>query len=155
MSYFIYFKCTRVFHYWISLAQSKNNRLISKECVCVLFYLMFLIDVFSSIKEINRLISKGIQTFTIEKNWRSQIFSPKENLKKCASFEEPKSTTYNQGTVYFVIMLFSCLSSTNLCLRFLLIGFARKIIGFYQSSLGNDVNFTDILNISPNILAKN
>ena len=154
MSYFIYFKCTRVFRYLISLAQSKNNRLISKD-VCVLFCLMFLIDVFSSIKEINRLISKGIQTFTIEKNWRSQIFSPKENLKKCASFEEPKSTTYNQGTVYFVIMLFSCLSSTNLCLRFLLTGFARKIIGFYQSSLGNDVNFTDILNISPNILAKN
>ena len=53
--------------YLISLAQSKNNRLISKD-VCVLFCLMFLIDVFSSIKEINRLISKGIQTFTIEKN---------------------------------------------------------------------------------------
>ena len=140
--------------YLISLAQSKNNRLISKD-VCVLFCLMFLIDVFSSIKEINRLISKGIQTFTIEKNWRSQIFSLKENLKKCASFEEPKSTSYNQGTVYFVIILFSCLSSTNSCLRFLLIGFAREIIGFYQSSLGNDVDFTDILNVSPNILAKN
>ena len=154
MSYFIYFKYTRVFRYLISLAQSKNNRLISKD-VCVLFCLMFLIDVFSSIKEINRLISKGIQTFTIEKNWRSQIFSLKENLKKCASFEEPKSTSYNQGTVYFVIILFSCLSSTNSCLRFLLIGFAREIIGFYQSSLGNDVDFTDILNVSPNILAKN
>ena len=41
---------------------------------------------FSSIIEIDRLISKGFQTFTIEKNWRSQNFnfrfSPKENLKK-------------------------------------------------------------------------
>ena len=32
--------------------------------------------------------------------------------------------------------------------------FARKIKGFYQSSLGNEVDFRDIMNVSPNILAK-
>ena len=31
----------------------------------------------------------------------------------------------------------------------------REIKGFYQSSLGNEVDFRDIMNVSPNILAKN
>ena len=59
------------------------------------------------------------------------------------------------GNVYFSIIVFGCLSSTNPCLRFLLICFAREIKGFYQSSLGNEVDFTDIINISSNALAKN
>ena len=33
--------------------------------------------------------------------------------------------------------------------------FFREIKGFYQSSLGNEVDFRDIMNVSPNILAKN
>ena len=33
--------------------------------------------------------------------------------------------------------------------------FAREIKDFYQSSLGNEVDFRDIMNISSNILAKN
>ena len=33
--------------------------------------------------------------------------------------------------------------------------FAREIKDFYQSSLGNEVDFRDIMNVSPNILAKN
>ena len=53
------------------------------------------------------------------------------------------------------IIVFGCLSSTNPCLRFLLICFAREIKGFYQSFLGNEVDFRDIMNVSPNILAKN
>ena len=40
-------------------------------------------------------------------------------------------------------------------LKFLLNCFVREIKGFYQSSLGNEVDFRDIINISPNILAKN
>ena len=28
-------------------------------------------------------------------------------------------------------------------------------MGFYQSSLGNEIDFTDIMNVSPNILTKN
>ena len=54
----------------------------------------------------------------------------------------------------FVIIIFSCLSSKNLYLRFPLICFAREIKSFYQS-LENGVDFTDIMNVSPNILDKN
>ena len=49
---------------------------------------------------------------------------------------------------------FSCLSSTKLCIKFLLIYFAQEIKGFYHSSFVNEVDFTNIMNISPNILAK-
>ena len=79
----------------------------------------------------------------------------KENLRKCTSFEEQKDTRYIRGNVYFGIIVFSCLSSTKSCLRFLLICFAREIKGFYQSSLGNEVDFKDIMNFSLNISAKN
>ena len=58
-----------------------------------------------------------------------------------------------------------CLSPQNweVCLcniliknfRFLLNCFVREIKGFYQSSLGNEVDYRDIINVSPNILAKN
>ena len=58
-------------------------------------------------------------------------------------------------TFLFGIIVFNCLSSTKLCLRFLLICFALEIKDFYQSSLGNEVDFRDIINFSPNILAKN
>ena len=68
---------------------------------------------------------------------------------------EYQSTRYIRGNVYFGIIVFGCLSSTNRCLRFLLICFAREIKGFYQSSLGNDVDFMDIMNIFSNILTKN
>ena len=57
---------------------------------------------------------------TIEKNWRFQILSEKkisrkENFKKCISFEEQKVTSYIRGNIYFGIIVFSCLSSTNSC----------------------------------------
>ena len=76
-------------------------------------------------------------------------------MKKCINFEEHKGTWYIWGNVYFGIIIFSCLSSTKLCLRFLLICFAQEIRGFYQSSLENEVDFTNIMNVSPYILAKN
>ena len=82
-------------------------------------------------------------------------FYRKENLKKCTTFEEQKCARYILGNVYFGIIVFNYLSSTKPCLRFLLICFDWKIKGFYQSSLGNEVDFTDMMNISPNILAKN
>ena len=43
---------------------------------------------------------------------------------------------------------------TNPCLGSLLICFSRDRKDFYQSSLGNKVGFTDIMNISSNFLAK-
>ena len=76
-------------------------------------------------------------------------------MKKCISFEEHKGTWYIWGNVYFGIIIFSCLPSTKLCLRFILICFAQEIRGFYQSSLENEVDFTNIMNVSPYILAKN
>ena len=73
-------------------------------------------------------------------------------MKKCTNFEKQKGIRYIRGNAYFGIIFFSCLSSTKLYLRFLLIWFARNISGFYQSSLGNKVDFRDIMNVSPNLL---
>ena len=64
-------------------------------------------------------------------------------------FEKQKGTRYLRGNVCFSITVFSCLSSTKPCLRFLLICFVREIKGFYQSSLENEVDFRDITNIPP------
>ena len=95
--------------------------------------------------------------------WKKLTFSKlvgkinfsKENLKKCNSFEEQNGTKYIRRNVYFGIIFFSCLSSTKPCIRFFLICFAREIKGFYESSLGNEADFRDIMNVSPNILVKN
>ena len=81
--------------------------------------------------------------------------SQKENLKKCTNFEEQKGVKYIWGNVYFDIIVFFCLSSTKPFLRFLLICFAQDIKGFHQSSLGHEVDFRDIMSVSPNIWAKN
>ena len=81
-------------------------------------------------------------------------FYREENLKKCTTFEEQKGTRYIHGNFYFSIIVFSHLSSTKPCLGFLLICFDQEIEDFYQSSLGNEVDFTDIMNVSPKILAK-
>ena len=93
---------------------------------------VLLFDVFndcsSSIKEINRLIWKECQTFTIEKNWRSQNF-------EMHNFEEQKGPRYIWGNGYIGIIVFSCLSSTKMCLRFLLNSFVQETKGFDQSSL--------------------
>ena len=108
----------------------------------------------SLLKEINRSVKHLLYYY--EKLTFSKLqFYREENLKKCTTFEEQKGTRYIRGNVYFGIIVFSCLSSTTLCLRFLLICFDREIKGFYQSSSGNEVDFTDIMNVSPNILAKN
>ena len=79
----------------------------------------------------------------------------KENLKKCTNFEEQKGKKHIMGNLYFSIIVFSCLSSAKPCRRFILISFAREIKGFYQSSLGNEVDFRGIINVFPNILDKN
>ena len=66
-----------------------------------------------------------------------------------------RGTRYIRENVYFGIIGFSCLSFTKPCLRSILTCFAGEIKGFYQSFLGNEVDFRDIMNVSPNILAKN
>ena len=74
-------------------------------------------------------------------------------MKTCTSFEEQKGTTNIRENIYFGIIIFSCFSSAKL--RFLLHCFVQEIKDFFQSSLGNEVDFRDIMNVSPNILAKN
>ena len=56
---------------------------------------------FSSIKEINRLISKGMSYYWEKLTFSKLRFSRKEKLKKCASFEEQKGTRYMWGIVHF------------------------------------------------------
>ena len=60
-----------------------------------------------------------------------------------------------QGIFGEIFILALLPSSTKTCFRFLLICFAHDIKGFYKSSLGNEVDFRDIMNVSPNILANN
>ena len=79
----------------------------------------------------------------------------KKIWRKALGFEEKKRTRYIWENIYFSIIIFSCLSSTKPCLRFLLNCFVWEIKGFYQSSLRNQVDFRDIMNLSPNISAKN
>ena len=109
-----------------------------------------------SVKETNRLIWKGMSKVYYWENltFSKLRFSRKENLKKCINFEDQKGTRYIQGNVYICIMVFSYLSSTKPCLRFLLNCFLREIKGFYQSSFENEVDFRDIINVSLNISAK-
>ena len=61
------------------------------------------------------------------------------------------------GKTFGIALLSSAIFRLRkLCLRFLLlIGLDWEIKGFYQSSVGNEVDFTDIMNASPNILTKN
>ena len=75
-------------------------------------------------------------------------------MKKCTIFEEQKCTRYICEKLCFGIIIFSCRLSTKTCIRFLLNCFVRDIKGFYQGSLGNEVDFRDIMYVSPNILAK-
>ena len=69
-----------------------------------------------------------------------------EHLKKSTSFEE-------QGIIgeTFTLALLS-LAAHKPCLRCILICFSREIKDFYQSSLGNEVDFGDIMNVSTQIL---
>ena len=54
------------------------------------------------------------------------------------------SKRYIRENAYFGIIIFSCLSSTKMYLRFLLNCFVRQIKGFYQSSLGNEETLPQI-----------
>ena len=55
------------------------------------------------------------------------------------------------GKVYFGIIVFSSLSVFKIPFNLFCMGEKRLL----QSSLGNEVDFRDIMNVSLNILAKN
>ena len=124
--------------------------------------------IFFSIKETNWLTNKGmcvllfgifkhllLRKTDVFKTCRKSKFLGKEIWRNALSLEEQKGKRYIRENVYFGIIIFSCFSSTKPCLRFFSNCFVREIKGFYQSSLGNEVDFRDIMNVSPNILAKN
>ena len=71
--------------------------------------------IFSSIKEINRLISKEISNIYYWENltFSKLRFSLKENLKKCTSFEEQKSTSYIWGNVILALLSSAVLHLQN------------------------------------------
>ena len=81
--------------------------------------------------------------FLEKKIWRNALALKNKNVQGI------------RQNLYFGISIFSCLLSTKLCPRLLVNCFVREIKGFYQSSLGTEVDFRDIMNVSPNILAKN
>ena len=101
----------------------------------------------SLIKEINRSVTHLLL-------WKTDIL--KTSILLGRKFEEmhflsrAKRQRYICGIVGFGIIVFSCLSFTKPCLRFLLICFDQEIKGFYQGSLGKEGDSTDIMNISPN-----
>ena len=107
---------------------------------------------FSSIKEINRYVKHLLLRKT--GILKTSILLERKFEEMHQIWRAKKHKVY-WGNVYFGIILFSCLSSTQLCLRFLLICFDQEIKGFYQSLSGDEVDFTDIMNVSPNTLAKN
>ena len=81
--------------------------------------------------------------FYLEKHVLKSLFSWKENWKKCTSLEE-------QGSRYIQV-----LSSSAVFHLQTLIYFAQEIKSFHQTSLGNEFDFTDIMNVSSNLVAKN
>ena len=92
-------------------------------------------------------------------NWEKITFSKfvgKVNFseRKFEEKQEEKGTSYIRENFYFGIIIFNCFSSTKPCLRFSLNCFVREIKGFCQSSFGNEVDFRDIMNVFPNVLAK-
>ena len=104
---------------------------------------VLLLDTFngcsSSIKEINRLTwNEMLKINYWEKlTFSKHRFSWEEILKKCNNFQEQKVKSYIKRKVYIGIIVFSGLSSTKPCLRFILNCFVREIKDFYQSSFRN------------------
>ena len=88
------------------------------------------------------------------KTCRKSKFFGKKIGRNGLALKSEKVQCIIRGNVHFGIIVFNCLSPTKLCLRFLLIYFPREIKGFYQGSLGNEVDLTNKMNISPNILPK-
>ena len=123
--------------------------------MCVLIFDVF--NGFSFVKKINwqrnvkHLLLRKTDVLKIcrkskflgKKMWRNAL--PLKSKKVKGIFGEK----FILGLSSAVFLLQNCVS-----LIFILICFAREIKGFYQSSLENEVDFRDIMNVSPNILDK-
>ena len=121
--------------------------------------------IFSSTKEANWLINKGmcvilfdvfkhllLRETDVRKFCRKSKFLRKKICRNTLALRNKRVQGMLGKNVCFGIIIFSCLSSTKLCLCFLLDCFIRQIKVFYQSLLGNEVDFRDIMNVSPKYL---
>ena len=83
---------------------------------------------FSSDKEINRLMSKGISNIYEKLTFSNLRFSRKENLKKCTSFVKCKKVQGIFGETFILTLLSSAVFRLQTVSQiFFLICFAREI----------------------------
>ena len=113
---------------------------------------MFFSKVINWKRNVKHLLLRKTDAF---ETCRTSKFLGENIWRNALALKSYKGTRYIRRNSYFGIIVLSCLSSREPCLKFLLVYVEREIKGFYQSSLGNHVDFRDIMNVSPNILAKN
>ena len=103
---------------------------------------------FISVKEINNLISKKCHTFTTEKIdvIKTSIFSERKPEEMQVIFEEMFILALSFSAVFRLQIRVSKIYFD------LFFSGDKKVLS--ESSLGNGVDFTDIINIWSNILAK-
>ena len=82
--------------------------------------------------------------FLRKKVWRNALPFCKSKKVQCIFWE-----------TFISALLSSAVFRLRNCRRFLVNCFAREIKGFYRSSLGNEIDFMDVMKVSPNILDKN
>ena len=85
-------------------------------------------------------------SFTIKKNWRSRNFNfiGKKIWRNALPLKSKKVQGIFLETFILALSSLAVFRLQN-----------RVSDSFYQSSLGTEVDFIDIMNVSPNILAKN
>ena len=88
------------------------------------------------------------------KTFRKSKFLRKKIWRIALALKSKKVQVIFRETFILVLLPSAVLCLQN-CLRFLLICFAWVIKSFYQSFLGNEVDFRDMMDVFPNILAKN
>ena len=82
-------------------------------------------------------------------------FLGNKNCGKALAFKNKKVQGIFGETFIFCIIASSCLLSTKPCLRLFLICFPREIKSFYQNSLGDKIDFKNIMNGSLKYLGQN
>ena len=81
-------------------------------------------------------------------------FSQKDNLKKCTSFEEQRNKVYSRKRLFWHFHLqLSFVYKTVSQIYFNL--FCSEDKRDLSEFLGNKIDFTNIMNVNPNVLAKN
>ena len=94
------------------------------------------------------------KTDVLKTCWKSK-FLRKKIWRNALPFCKSKKVQGIFWETFISALLSSAVFRLQNCRRFLVNCFAREIKGFYRSSLGNEVDFMDVMNVSPNILAKN